>query len=375
MIKINDNAKPLIKKHLSHLYKRCLAEITTLDKSGMNTYQKKYFKIIESNLEEILIGDKLVLDLIKFELENYINFGNKINNIIFRKHTGGGSYKKNISTLKNEISQVLPDIQIPFSCNSSPKIKKEAISHIDELLNIEMLIDKTNQIFNYSFLNSDTEWNRHRIISEMNICVCPYCDRQYITNYHEDNQKKTTADLDHYYPQSKYPYFALSLYNFIPSCQICNSRMKGSKEGHLYPYKDEFGDMVSFTSNKTTVLALINSNKDNIEITIDINDSLINDDDYKQRLKNSIEIFKLNKVYKTSHNQYLYDMLKYIERTPKVYIKSIEKLLNTNIQQDSLKNEEAVLRTLIKEPFKDRIRRKDTLSKLTSDILKEFGLY
>lgn len=36
--------------------------------------------------------------------------------------------------------------------------------------------------------------------------------------------------LDHFIPKAKFPYFALSLYNLIPSCYSCNSKFKGAME-------------------------------------------------------------------------------------------------------------------------------------------------
>lgn len=38
--------------------------------------------------------------------------------------------------------------------------------------------------------------------------------------------KKRQFDQDHFLPKAKCPCVGLSLYNFVPSCQICNSRIK-----------------------------------------------------------------------------------------------------------------------------------------------------
>ncbi|MFC5871680.1 hypothetical protein SAMN05443633_1263 [Chryseobacterium arachidis] len=39
---------------------------------------------------------------------------------------------------------------------------------------------------------------------------------------------KNHFTLDHFMPQSKYPYFSLNLFNLIPSCYSCNSKFKGA---------------------------------------------------------------------------------------------------------------------------------------------------
>ncbi|ANF52922.1 hypothetical protein A0O34_21420 [Chryseobacterium glaciei] len=41
--------------------------------------------------------------------------------------------------------------------------------------------------------------------------------------------KKNHYTLDHILPQSKFPFFSLCLYNLVPSCYTCNSKLKGSK--------------------------------------------------------------------------------------------------------------------------------------------------
>lgn len=63
-------------------------------------------------------------------------------------------------------------------------------------------------------------------------------------------------DLDHVLPKSKCPFVGLSLYNFVPSCQTCNQRLKKTKvlglngipEEKLSPTSDkfDFDNKVSF---------------------------------------------------------------------------------------------------------------------------------
>ena len=63
-----------------------------------------------------------------------------------------------------------------------------------------------NQLFCYKKLYKEGKWSRHKLLSLMGIEVCPYCQRNYISSY----GKKTTADLDHFYPKSLYPFLAFS---------------------------------------------------------------------------------------------------------------------------------------------------------------------
>jgi len=73
--------------------------------------------------------------------------------------------------------------------------------------------------------------------------TCTYCNRIY-TNTMKDkkNGKVMRPQFDHWFAKSKHPALALSFYNLIPSCSVCNSSIKGTLEfelgTHLHPYVD-----------------------------------------------------------------------------------------------------------------------------------------
>ncbi len=58
---------------------------------------------------------------------------------------------------------------------------------------------------------------------QLHISSCYYCETAYINVY---TARKRQFDVDHYIPKEKCPILALSLFNFVPSCQVCNSRIK-----------------------------------------------------------------------------------------------------------------------------------------------------
>lgn len=64
-------------------------------------------------------------------------------------------------------------------------------------------------------------------------------------------------DLDHFFPQARYPYFALSFYNHIPSCHGCNSQIKGEKDfkltTHIHPYFESFDNVYKFSISATAL--------------------------------------------------------------------------------------------------------------------------
>mgnify|MGYP003290281750 CR=1 FL=1 len=93
-----------------------------------------------------------------------------------------------------------------------------------------------NSIFNYDAYESEIANYFIARANELRLHSCFYCETAYINVYTVVGKHKKHFDLDHVLPKSKCPLVALSLFNFVPSCQICNSRIKGQKTigGNLY---------------------------------------------------------------------------------------------------------------------------------------------
>ncbi len=417
--KIQDKINNLIKEDrefISLLFKndksKYLEEISEVE-------VKKY--ITEKNIHKFKEYRNKYKDLFFYDVDKEKD----IKNLIIQKREEvrkePKKYKSITENIVNEIEKITKNLDKEFY----DVLKKDLIEEKPSFGNLKKIkfIKSTLEEFfekNFSYdklpldyseskiKDKNKEWNRHKIISAMNVPVCPYCGRQYTTNY--SNNEKTTADLDHYYPKSKYPYLALSLYNFVPSCLYCN-RIKNNKENHLYPYEEEFGDNAIFRTSIDSINGILESKADkfNVEIKIiDLKESESNG--YKERLEKSIKnVFKLEEVYKTSHNQYIIDMLHTIEHYPDTYLDTIAEIFEDTKEKDKElkelkeKNEhekdekiecqikqtikeiddintnktklKIQLQEILRKPYFDRIERKDTLSKLTKDILTEYGFY
>lgn len=84
------------------------------------------------------------------------------------------------------------------------------------------------------------------IMKKMDVRVCPYCNRQYTVTL---KNHKVRPQFDHYFPKSEYPYLALTLFNLVPSCSICNlskSSLDTDIDPILYPFDEEFGEEIIF---------------------------------------------------------------------------------------------------------------------------------
>ena len=231
-----------------------------------------------------------------------------------------------------------------------------------------------NQLFCYKKLQTgNKDWNRHKLLSLIGIEICPYCQRNYISSYEENNDEKTTADLDHFYPKSLYPFLALSLYNFIPSCQICNSRFKGNKDTRdsVYLYEEGFDELgVKFKTSKEVISEILGERYSDFYVKIDY-ENLKNKED-GEKVKNSIENLGLDRVYKKSHNQYIQNLLYNIEKYPENYLENCVEMFESNV--DKKKQLEEYFKDIVKEPYRKRIEKGEPLAKLTKDILEEFNI-
>lgn len=58
---------------------------------------------------------------------------------------------------------------------------------------------------------------------------CPYCNADTVYAL-KLGGRYVRSDIDHFFPQDKYPFLATSIYNLIPSCSRCNSPIKNNRD-------------------------------------------------------------------------------------------------------------------------------------------------
>lgn len=241
------------------------------------------------------------------------------------------------------------------------------------------------EIFNYQIVNVKRGTKncphtlRHNLLTSLNVDCCPYCNRQYITSYKNvAGIRYATADLDHFYPRKQYPLFALSLFNFVPSCQVCNSRMKHDKsENCLYPYEESFGENAFFTvsiidncGQKTDEyykkLLYAFQGREDCDFSIII-DNVATDSKLRQKIENSKKLFKLEEVYQT-HQEYVRELL--IKQ--RIYDEGTYRdMLNDQFTKYGLQFTEAELEVFLYGfHWDDEDHHTRPLSKLTYDLIK-----
>jgi len=104
-----------------------------------------------------------------------------------------------------------------------------------------------NNIIDYALFDDYA----YDIATKLNVNTCPYCNRNYInTVINKKGKHIIRPTFDHFFPQKRHPFLALSFYNLIPSCYYCNSSLKSatptSIDTHIHPYFEGFDSDTSF---------------------------------------------------------------------------------------------------------------------------------
>lgn len=184
--------------------------------------------------------------------------------------------------------------------------------------------------------------------------TCPYCNNRKLdivqirSNSTKETKKRAYYDIDHFYPKSINPFFAVSFYNLIPSCHDCNSSEKRSLpfsiETHLHPYYEAFDDFYSF---EISDLCLFVAPIDKILITPKgrkpLDKTIFDlklDDRYQANLSEIDSLLKFYRNYQhlmgTSDEQFFIDSLFELKGVPKKRV-SILKKLQGKMNRDILK--------------------------------------
>ncbi|MCA0757033.1 hypothetical protein KP806_18385 [Paenibacillus sp. N4] len=224
-------------------------------------------------------------------------------------------------------------------------------------------------------------WGAYTFVAELGVTVCPYCNRQYIFTLCDSHTGKTRGSIDHFYKKSTYPYLALSFYNLIPSCKLCNSDLKGNKEfsldTHVHPFLEEFGEAYTFSLKMRPGFTLFNrkgecqidfllGSGDEFDIELKSNTP---DNKFEDRLKNSADIFKLKELY-NMHKDYVVELIKKSVMYPD---SRIDELLH-QYQGKLFTSRVDVIQTLLSNYVQSAHLDKRILAKLSRDISRELGI-
>lgn len=288
--------------------------------------------------------------------------------------------------LKNHVQKVQQYINFEALQNREKSFIKQNIEYIlkakpDEFENVISMIKQNNIDINrlkkafvggkdcggsigYSKFSSKgtTTYNAYDLAQKLKVNVCPYCNRNYTFTIKDKNSKSTRPDFDHFYDKGTNPILALSFYNLIPSCILCNSRLKSTAKfstiKYLHPYKDSFNDYAKFR------LKIIDSRFFYDEKGFDLKLETI--DDKAEKIK---EAFALETLYQ-EHKDITLELI----QKAQIYNESYIDELYQKYEGTLFKNREDVLRHITGGYIEDKDINKRPLSKLIKDISEELDL-
>jgi hypothetical protein len=229
---------------------------------------------------------------------------------------------------------------------------KKAIASIKALIRYDAFIDKSvDKTFGF--------YNGYHLAENLGIQTCTYCNRLYthtiITATREFIARPT---FDHWFPQSSYPLLALSFYNLVPSCNVCNSSVKGALPFALkdifHPYlkHPETEKLLSFKFSYT------------LEDHMAAKSKIISGNEFTA---NSIKAMKLKELY-SGHLDEIRELIYLKKAYSASYISSLNSILKLTLSTDE------IYRLAFGVYLDDEHLSKRPLSKLKKDVLAELGI-
>lgn len=220
------------------------------------------------------------------------------------------------------------------------------------------LVDEINSIFKYigGFARKTSRYSAYDLAESLNIQTCTYCNRIY-TKTVRNPSKITRPEFDHWFPKESYPLLALSFYNLIPSCHVCNSSVKGSTVmslgDYIHPYVDidpqySFSYRIDKYSKYKFQIRRTSGSKEDT----------------------TIKAFKLEEIYAT-HQDEIADLVRLRKLYSPRYLLQLRTLLKKADQSISI---EELYRLAFGTHINEADFHKRPLSKMKKDILKELNI-
>ena len=272
---------------------------------------------------EILFNDK------KLKADNADNLIKTLENN--RKKTT--LYKARLEDVNKDITYLKNKVLLKELISSPPNKLTSLQLRIEKVLKC----GKDDLLIKHLFSYDDFyEVYIKKIGAALGINVCPYCNRQYITDVVKINKDRIIGPTyDHFFHQAKNPLLTLSFYNLIPSCSTCNSNLKHEKQfkldTHLHPYVDEMGNDATFDF-ELDISVPLDKAKIDFKPKIVVN-ALVGSTEFRKLEKTveehsgSLNVFKLKEIYAT-HNDIVEEIYDKFDKNNPYYVKSIEAELN-----------------------------------------------
>ena len=186
-----------------------------------------------------------------------------------------------------------------------------------------------------------------------------------------EDYKRNHYDLDHVLPKSKCPIVGLSLFNFVPSCPICNERLKGtgvlgenerqicSLSPTSIDYKFDSSVIISVTPKDTCAILNSQEHPDDFKITFHYSDPIY---------QKTVDMFHLRERYNYHKGEAL-RLLDLLQDYSPAQIKMLHNVFKES-DPDTCYTEDKIKEDLFGEKFMSDNNR--CFAKMKRDIIKGF---
>ncbi len=232
---------------------------------------------------------------------------------------------------------------------------------------------KIKKIIDYSNFSDKhpNKYDAYDLAKALNVRTCLYCNRMYTLTIEKGKKREdkiTRPQFDHFFDKADNPLLGLSIYNLIPSCNICNSTLKGRKKfnlkNNIHPYIDDITVNYSFTYDVENIESLLGTDSE-VNVWITYNDLI---KEKEEAAKKSVEIFKLNEIM-SAHSEELIDLFNLKYRYSERYFEELIKTFDS-ISLDV----EDLYRSVFGTYYRSEQFSKRPFSKLKRDILEKLEI-
>lgn len=228
---------------------------------------------------------------------------------------------------------------------------------VKQFQNVHTFISDINALFSYDWfigLEPEAVYSAYHLAEKLNIRSCTYCNRIYTTTARTSkNGKLMRPQFDHWFPKSRFPLLALSFFNLIPSCYVCNSTVKRdvilNLKDHIHPYVDD-GSLTEF--------------KFEYSFDKDIGNYAIFIKNGSDRVSQTLLKLKVADMY-NAHVDELKDLIAIKEAYSKIYIDQIKSFFPEKL------SDKEIYRILFGTEFDEQDFHKRPMSKFKKDILED----
>lgn len=234
---------------------------------------------------------------------------------------------------------------------------------------VKRIYRNLSKVFNYKrFTKTDATWYcGYDLARKLNVNTCPYCNRSYTVTVAKGRDRTTRPDFDHFFSKNHYPLLALSFYNLVPSCLVCNRSVKNQEHivynKYVHPYEEGFSKAAKFSYTplnldsavglRTNYLVLLERNP--IELV------------KAQRCEESFKLFKLKEIYEASHGSEIADVIRKHILSGGNYLHTLKKAFPDIGSVDEL------YRIAFGNYYQEEDLEKRPLSKLIKDVVDQLA--